>query len=287
MLPRRLTGGVREAVLLHNIGGSWKGRTHDLGKMTFAELFRVYLTYPAVLAYLTLSVLGTGVAIWSAGAVLPPLVAAILAGLIYPLTWYLLHRFVLHGSYLYKSRLTASTWKRIHFDHHRDPHDLRVLFGALHTTLPTIAFITIPVGWLVGGLAGAAAAFTSGIVATLFYEFCHCVQHLNHMPKSRFLQRIKRLHLAHHFHNETGNFGITNFGWDRLFGTLYEKSKDVPRSPTVFNLGYTAAEAERYPWVAAFSTEMRNDETPQRVRMAGLRNDGSTAADGERLDRTG
>ena len=39
----------------------------------------------------------------------------------YPLVWYLLHRFVLHGSFLYRSRWTAALWKRIHFDHHRDP----------------------------------------------------------------------------------------------------------------------------------------------------------------------
>jgi sterol desaturase/sphingolipid hydroxylase (fatty acid hydroxylase superfamily) len=128
---------------------------------------------------------------------------------------------------------------------------------------------------LVGGPAAAAAALTGGLVTTCIYEFCHCVQHLNHTPKSRFLQRIKRLHLAHHFHNETGNFGITNFGWDRLFGTLYEKAKHVPRSPTVFNLGYTAAEAERYPWVATLSHVMRGDGNPRRFRQA----------EGERLRR--
>ena len=114
-------------------------------------------------------------------------------------------------------------------------------------------------------------AFFSGVATTLFYEFCHCVQHLNHAPKSRYLQRIKRLHLAHHFHNETGNFGITNFLWDRVFGTYYDKAKQVPRSPTVFNLGYTSAEAERYPWVARLSQGTRRDDAAPRLSPAASR----------------
>jgi len=134
-----------------------------------------------------------------------------------------------------------------------------VLFGALYTTVPTLALVALPIGWTVGGRAGAAAAFAAGSLIICFYEFCHCVQHLHYMPKSPFLQRIKRLHLAHHFHNETGNYGITSSIWDRVFRTLYEEAKDIPRSSTVFNLGYTRAEAERYPWVTELSKSPRGD----------------------------
>ncbi len=91
---------------------------------------------------------------------------------------------MLHGQYLYRSPLTAKVWKRIHFDHHQDPHNLVVLFGALYTTIPTIALVTIPVGYLIGGPSAAALAFSMGILSTLFYEFCHCVQHLNTTPKT-------------------------------------------------------------------------------------------------------
>ena len=88
---------------------------------------------------------------------------------------------------------------------------------------------------------------------TCFYEFCHCIQHLSFKPKSAYLRRIKKWHLAHHFHYEQANYGITNFGWDRLFGTFYDDPKEVPRSATVFNLGYTEDVAERYPWVKELS----------------------------------
>jgi len=254
----------------------WKTRTHNLDRMNLRELVPAYFSYPAIQAYIALAAISIALAVHLATAVLPLVLAAALAVLIYPLVWYLLHRFVLHGRFLYRWRLSAPAWKRIHFDHHQDPNDLRVLFGALYTTLPTIAVVTAPIGWAIGGPAAAAAAFATGLVTTCFYEFCHCVQHLNYTPKLLFLQRIKRLHLAHHFHSEAGNFGITNFLWDRVFATYYAKAKDVARSPTVFNIGYTAAEAERFPWVQQLSNGVRRDGSP---RPFGRRDEGEPAAD--------
>ena len=192
--------------------------------MSRADLLKAFFLDSTVLTYVVMAAVGGGLAVRWAGTVWPPLVAVALTALLYPLAEYGLHRCVLHGRFLYKARLTASLWKRIHFDHHRDPYDLRVLFGALYTTVPTIALITVPVGWAVGGRAGASAAFAAGSLIISLYEFCHCVQHLRYAPKSRFLQRIKRHHLAHHFHNEKGNYGITSVVWDRVFGTLYERT---------------------------------------------------------------
>jgi hypothetical protein len=37
---------------------------------------------------------------------------------------------------------------------------------------------------------------------------------------------------------------------DHLAGTYYPRASEVPRSPTTFDLGYTAAERIRYPWLA-------------------------------------
>jgi sterol desaturase/sphingolipid hydroxylase (fatty acid hydroxylase superfamily) len=98
------------------------------------------------------------------------------------------------------------------------------------------------------------------------------VQHLNFAPKSKFLQRIKRLHLQHHFHNEQGNYGITNYAWDKLFGTYYGAARERQKSATVFNLGYTEDEALRYPWVAALSHGTRGDGNPRRFRVASSEN---------------
>lgn len=248
------------------MSGFWKNRTHNLARMSLKDLFLAFFTYPSVLAYIVIALASfTLVGRWYVSP-LPLIVAWAATGLVYPLVWYLLHRWVLHGQYLYRSRFTAAVWKRIHFDHHQDPHNLVVLFGALYTTLPTIGIVTIPIGYLIGGPAGSAMAFGAGIVITLFYEFCHCMQHLNTAPKTAFMKRIKQLHLAHHFHNEQGNYGITNYLWDRMLGTYYAKAKLVPKSATVFNIGYTEEMARKYPWVNALSNFTRGDGNPRRFR---------------------
>ncbi len=231
----------------------WDGRKHHLDRMTIRDLVRAYFAYPAIQTYLALGVLSGAAAVYAWPGIGQAAASVVATLLIYGLVWYVLHRFVLHGRYLFRSIHTAPVWKRIHFDHHSDPNDLGVLFGALHTTLPTIALATIPLGYLIGGVGGAATAFSVGLFTTCAYEFCHCIQHLSFTPKQPWLKRIKRLHMAHHFHNEQGNYGITNFFWDKLFGSYYARVSETPPSPTVRNLGYTEAEYERYPWVAELS----------------------------------
>ena len=236
----------------------WDGRKHHLDRMTVRELVQAYFAYPAIQAYLALGVIASGAAVYHWPGVLPAAAAVVATLFIYALVWYVLHRFVLHGRLLYRFPQTASVWKRIHFDHHSDPNDLGVLFGALYTTLPTIAIATIPLGWLIGGAGGAATAFAMGLFTTCAYEFCHCIQHLRFTPKQPWLKKIKRLHMAHHFHNEQGNYGITNFFWDKLFGSYYASVSDVDHSPTVRNLGYMGEEAERFPWVAELTDKQQD-----------------------------
>ncbi|MGF1462854.1 MAG: sterol desaturase family protein [Maricaulaceae bacterium] len=248
----------------------WSGRAHDLGRMSLGRLTRTFFSYPAIATYMAIAAGCLGYVAWRPGSVWALAAAAIAASLVYPLAWYLLHRFVLHGRWLYKIPQMAALWKRIHFDHHQDPLDLRVLFGGLHTTLPTIVLITAPIGWAIGGPSGAAMATAVALLTTCFYEFVHCVQHLNHLRDWAWLREMKRLHQAHHYHSEQGNFGITDFFWDRVFGTYYNSAKDEPRSPTVFNLGYTAEEAKRYPWVLELSGGERRDDGPRAASRQGV-----------------
>ena len=229
-----------------------KTRANDLGRMTLGELAVAYATYPSVLLYAALA-LGCALGSVALGAGREPVrvLAALAATLvIYPFYEYALHRFVLHSRALYKSPLTADVWKRIHYDHHQDPNRLDVLFGSPSNTLLAVFAPSIPIGWLIAGWSGSLASVALALVIFAFYEFCHCVQHLNYTPKSAWLRRIKKHHMAHHFHNETGNFGITSTFVDRLLGTLYQDGQARPRSPHVYDLGYDAAEAARYPWVA-------------------------------------
>lgn len=226
--------------------------------MGVAELNRAYFTYPGVWAYAVLTVAAvSGALIVGTGTGLPAFAKAAISVLavvlLYPFFWYGLHRWVLHSRLLYRFERTAALWKRTHYDHHRRPNDLSVLFGSLGNTLPTLAILCGGTGFLIAGLGGALWAMAAGLVMTMLYEYVHCIQHLGYLPASPRLQRMKRLHLLHHFHNETGNFGITDFAPDKLLGSFYGEGTQRPRSPTVRNLGYTAEVAKTYPWVERLS----------------------------------
>lgn len=241
--------------------------------MSLRELLVAYFQYPAILAYLALGFAAIGVYLWKPAPLAPSLIAFGFATFIYPLAWYALHRWVLHSRWMFKVPLLASTWKRIHYDHHQDPNHLEVLFGALHTTLPTIALFTAPAGYAIGSFWGADAAigaamvaFATGLFTTCLYEFVHCIQHLAYKPKSKLLAEMKKRHMAHHFHDENGNYGITTFFWDKAFGTFYDRPDRPQKSPTVFNLGYTPEMAARYPHVARLSGGVATGHPRQREK---------------------
>lgn len=234
-------------------------RANDLGKMSLGDLVVAYFTYPTILLYGALCAAAIAGAVWL-GALQQPLrtLATVLAAIVvYPFAEYVLHRYVLHARWLYKNPLTADLWKRIHYDHHQDPNRLDVLFGSPWNTLPAIFLISLPIGFAIGGESAALIALATALVLFAIYEFCHCVQHLNYTPRSAWLRQIKKNHMAHHFHSEKGNYGITTNLVDHLVGSYYGSAEQQPRSANVYDLGYDANEAARYPWVAERSAPAR------------------------------
>ncbi|KPF80410.1 fatty acid hydroxylase [alpha proteobacterium AAP81b] len=232
--------------------GIWN-RSHYLDRMTFGELVVAYFQHYAIQAYLVLAVASIVVAALYPPSWLGGIAAAAFSMFAYSVVWYALHRWVLHGRWMWKSKALAPAWKRIHYDHHQDPNHLEVLFGALYTTLPTLMIFAIPIGYAIDGIGGAATAFASALLMTCFYEFCHCIQHLAYKPRWKFLGEMKARHMAHHFHDETGNFGITSFVMDRALGTFYARAERPNKSPSVFNLGYSEEVARTYPYVKELS----------------------------------
>jgi sterol desaturase/sphingolipid hydroxylase (fatty acid hydroxylase superfamily) len=247
----QLEFAVKAAAILPK-PGIWN-RSHYLDRMNLRQLVVAYFQYYAIQAYLVLAVIAGVYAAYNPPSTGAGIVSALFAVVAYPLVWYTLHRWVLHGRWMWKYKMMAPTWKRIHYDHHQDPNHLEILFGALYTTLPPIAAFTIPIGYLIGGPGAAAIAFSAGLLTTCFYEFCHCIQHLSYKPKAEWLAKMKARHMAHHFHDETGNFGITNFAFDKAFGTFYERTDRPLKSPSVFNLGYSEEVAMTYPYIKDLS----------------------------------
>lgn len=241
------------------------GRSFDLGKMSLPQLWMAYLTHRTISLYFGIIVAGAYASISFSHRMFGFIVPALVVIAIYPYAWYFIHRSILHARWLYRTPFTAVLWKRVHFDHHQDPHLLDVLFGSPATTLPTIAIIVMPVGYAIAGWQGSFSALTTGVVVTCIYEFFHCIQHLAYKPKSAWVHRIKQLHVLHHFHNEKGNYGITNYLPDRLFGSFFADARQWARSSHAFDLGYDLKEAQRYPWV------MEHTGAPPRQRPEGAR----------------
>ncbi|AOX21267.1 sterol desaturase family protein [Kozakia baliensis] len=231
--------------------------------MSLPQLWMAYLTYPTILLYFALIVVAAGLGVYFRPTFSQFIVPTLAVVAIYPLAWYAIHRFILHGRWLYRNPLTASLWKRVHFDHHQDPHLLDVLFGSPANTIPTIAIIVMPIGYLIGGWSSSFIALAVGLIMTCIYEFFHCIQHLAYKPRWQWVAKIKQLHVLHHFHDEDGNYGITNYVPDRLFGSFYKNARARARSAHVFDLGYDIEEAKRYPWV------MRLTGAPPRERPDG------------------
>lgn len=251
---------------------NWKSQQHLLNRMGIKELNGAYFSYPGVQIYLALMLMAFGAAAYFGGAPLLLIGAFATAIIGHPVIWYITHRWILHSKLLMKFKFTAKLWKRTHYDHHQRPNELSVLFGGLHTTLPPIALIYGPIGFLIAGPGGAALAIASGIFMTMFYEYVHCIQHLGFMPKSKFLAYVKRAHLLHHYHDENGNFSITAFWFDALMGSYYKDASARRRSSTARNIGYTDEMAEKYPWVRQATIAAQGADTSPAV--AGNANSG-------------
>ncbi|MEM8772225.1 MAG: sterol desaturase family protein [Pseudomonadota bacterium] len=247
---------------------AWKEEKYLLNRMTFDDLVRAYVTYPGIQVYALITLICIGVVAVTASSWVNILLAFVAGALIFPISWYITHRFILHGSWMYKTPWLAGFWKRVHYDHHRFPNDLSVLFGGLHTTIPPIMLIAGPIGFAIGGVSAAAAAIAGMVVMTCYTEFLHAGQHLAFEPKSEFWKTIKKRHLAHHFHDESGNFGIAEFFWDKIFGTFYADPSDRARSATARNLGYTDETAKTYPWVKQITDAEAHERGAARQRAA-------------------
>jgi sterol desaturase/sphingolipid hydroxylase (fatty acid hydroxylase superfamily) len=228
----------------------WSQSIDPKRTMTKAAFFSSYASHYAVLIYVAIVLATGGLSLYLMQSWWQLLGSFALVALVYPAVEFVLHRFVLHSRTLYRMPWTAGLWRRIHYDHHMNPNDLSVLFGAPYTTIPAVLAPTLPLGYLAFGWPGAAATVCGGFIALLIYEFFHCAAHLPVKFDSRIMQHMRRHHALHHFHSENGNYGIVTDVLDRVLGTEYEAGAGMGPSPTVRNLGYTSEEAKKYPWVA-------------------------------------
>lgn len=147
---------------------------------------------------------------------------------------YLTHRFFFHLR-APKNAVFLKFLKRIHYDHHTDPDDLKLLFLPVWYSLPNFLLLAAIFYWVAGALT-ETAAFSAGLIFMLLvYEWKHFVAHRPLKPKTKFGKWIKKTHLLHHYKNENYWYGVSTPFVDALFGTLKDE-KSVPTSDTAKDL---------------------------------------------------
>lgn len=175
--------------------------------------------------------------------------AVCVTAVLYPVVEYGLHRFVLHGLFLCRSRYTAGLWRRLHYDHHMDPNDLGVLFADPKTSIPLLVVLALVPAAISGRPGLFSAMLASNVCAFVYYEWMHTIAHLPNTIANGWLRRKMRNHMLHHHIDEQANYGIGSNLVDRLMSSEFDGAAGRRRSPTVHNLGYDAAMAQRHPWV--------------------------------------
>lgn len=152
----------------------------------------------------------------------------------YAMSEYLFHRFLFHMK-TPTNPFLLKTIKRLHFDHHLDPNNLKLLFLPLWFSLPN-GLIAAGVFYLISGSMQLTIAFLAGlIVYFMYYEWKHYIAHKPIQPRTEMGKRIKKAHLWHHFKNENYWFGVTHTSIDKTFGT-YKDQNSVEKSETARNL---------------------------------------------------
>lgn len=152
----------------------------------------------------------------------------------YGLSEYVIHRFVFHMKPP-KSPFLLKMIKRLHFDHHADPDDLKLLFLPIWFSLPGFSLFGF-IFYLITSNLSLSIAYVAGIVIYfMYYEWKHYIAHRPIQPRTVLGKKIKKAHLWHHFKNENYWFGVTHTSIDKTFGT-FKDQKLVEKSETARNL---------------------------------------------------
>lgn len=145
------------------------------------------------------------------------------AGLfVWTLVEYCLHRFLFHLDYYLPDHPLAFT---IHFLLHGIHH--YVPMDGYRLVLPPTLFIALayPFYKLVFSIFPyymACSGFAGGTLGYIMYDVTHYLLHHSRLPA--YLQRIKKVHLEHHYKNYELGFGVTSDFWDVVFGTEIDRT---------------------------------------------------------------
>lgn len=144
------------------------------------------------------------------------------------------HRFLFHAppsTFPFILRLQ----RRLHYDHHVEPHRLDLLFLPLWYVAPNFAIISLIAWALLPGWNEVMSLVLGAMLALLHYEWVHYIAHIPYRPHTAFGRWMKKYHLWHHFKNEHYWFGVSNPTMDFVYRT-YKSPDKVARSTSAREL---------------------------------------------------
>jgi sterol desaturase/sphingolipid hydroxylase (fatty acid hydroxylase superfamily) len=147
---------------------------------------------------------------------------------------YLTHRFLFHLE-APKNPFFLKILKRLHYDHHQYPNDLKLMFLPIWYSIPNISGFSI-VFYFISRNLHFTLAFSLGLILMLLiYEWKHFVAHRPIKPRTGLGLWLKKTHILHHYKNENYWYGVSTPIFDYVFGTFRDE-KEVESSQTAKDL---------------------------------------------------
>ena len=179
-------------------------------KLSKALYFGDFVAIPVVILLLGAAAIReqgfTGAGLW---------LLAFVAGLaVWTFVEYAVHRWVYHA---------VPFFEKFHDAHHDDPKALIGVPSFVSSGI-ILAVFFVPL-WLTIGIV-LAGGFTSG--ALLGYAGYMLVHHASHhwtLKPGGMLYRARVQHMAHHYHNTPGNYGVVTSFWDHVFSTNVDRRR--------------------------------------------------------------
>lgn len=134
---------------------------------------------------------------------------------------YIMHRWVFHM--IAESPRAQKIVYVMHGNHHHYPRDKERLFMPPVPSL-ILASIIFSIQYLFLG-RNAFIFFPGFMLGYLLYGSMHYAIHAWN-PPFKWMKPLWRNHHLHHYKNEHQGFGVSTTIWDRVFGTMFDLSKE-------------------------------------------------------------
>ncbi len=139
---------------------------------------------------------------------------------------YMIHRFAFH--FIAESDRALKIVYIIHGNHHEYPRDKERLFMPPVPSLILASFIfscMYFIAQLIGLRENVFAFFPGFMLGYLMYGTMHYAIHAWN-PPYKWMKPLWRNHHLHHYKNERLGFGVSTTLWDRVFGTMFDLTKE-------------------------------------------------------------